>query len=133
MPADQELAEFLEDAGICTVGTDFFVGELPAGVVNGGVITMYPGAIGDLVLNTIGGWTIERPRLQVKFRNTTETTAISKANAAARALSAIANQSIEGVRYRAVTVLQTPGILERDASNRPVYGFNIEAERTATS
>lgn len=132
MPADQELAEFLEDEGLVTVGTDFFVGEMPAGVVNAGVITMYPGAPGEHNLSTTG-WTLEMPRCQVKFRNTTEATAISKAISAARSLSKIANQTIEGVRYRSVTVLQAPGILERDANNRPVYGFNLEAERASTS
>ena len=132
MPADQELAEYLEDAGVVTVGIDFYVGEMPAGDVNAGVITMYPGAPGELTLGQVG-WTIEMPRLQVKFRNTDEAACIALANAAARALSKVANQVIEGVRYRSVTVLQAPGIIDRDANNRPIYGFNCEAERTATS
>ena len=136
MPADAELAEYLEDEGVFTVGatngTGIFVGEMPAGVVNAAVITMYPGAPGEHVLGTVG-WSIEMPRLQLKVRNESEATAISKAQSAARALAKIANQVIEGVRYRSVTVLQAPGIIDRDANNRPIYGFNCEAERTATS
>lgn len=128
MPADQELAEYLESQGVGTVGTDLFVGEMPAGVVNAMVITQYPGAPPELTCGS-AGWTLEISRLQFRARNTDEATALTKCKLAATALSKVKNQVIEGVRYRSVTVLQSPGLLFRDDGNRPNCGFNIEAEK----
>jgi hypothetical protein len=128
MAADLELAEYLEDQSVGTVGADLFAGTMPAGVVNAIGITQYPGAPPELTCGS-DGWTMEVSRLQVRVRNADEATALSKAKDAAEALTKVANQTIESVRYRAVTVLQSPGLLERDASNNTVVGFNIEAEK----
>lgn len=127
--ADLELCEYLEDEGVGTVGTTIFEGELPAGIVNGMVLTLYPGAPPEHALNGVAGATLEITRLQFRVRNTSEATAIANAQAAAASLSKVANQTIEGTRYRSVTVLQAPGLLYRDENNRPNYGFNIEGER----
>ena len=128
MPADSELAEYLEDEAVGTVGSDLFAGELPAGVANGMVLTQYPGAPPELTCGSTG-WTLEMPRLQFRVRNTSEATAMTNAKLAAAALTKVANQTIEGVYYRAVTVLQSPGLLYRDENDRPNYGFNLEAEK----
>ena len=128
MPADQDMAEYLESQGVVTIGTDFFVGELPAGVGNGGVITQYPGGEPELTCGSTG-ITVDMPRFQIRFRHATEATAISKAESAATELAKIKNQTVNGTRYRSVTVLQTPGLLYRDENNKPNYGFNVSAER----
>lgn len=128
MPADAELCEYLEDEAVGTVGTDIFAGELPAGVANGMVLMQYPGGPPELTCGS-AGWTLEMPRLQLRVRNTSEATAMSKAKSAAEALSKVKNQTIEGTYYRAVTVLQSPGLLYRDENQRPNYGFNLEAEK----
>jgi hypothetical protein len=132
MPADIELCEFLEAEGVFVVGaTDgsgIFAGELPAGVVDGAVLTQYPGAPPELTCGS-DGWNLELPRLQLRVRHSDEATAIEKATNAAAALSRIAGDILGSVRYRSVTVMQSPGLLFRDAGNRPNYGFNIEAER----
>lgn len=128
MAADQDLCEYLEDELVGTIGTDLFVSELPAGKPEGMVLTMYPGAPPELTCGS-NGITVDMPRFQFQAHYATETTAIAKAEAAATALAKVANQSIEGTRYRSVTVLQTPGLLYRDKNNRSVFGFNGEAER----
>jgi hypothetical protein len=128
MPADIELCEYLEDESVGTVGTDLFAGTLPAGVVNGMSLVIYPGAEPELTCGS-NGWNLERPRLQFLVRNTNEATALAKARDAAAAFSRIGRKTIEGTVYRAVTVLQTPGLLFRDENDRPNYGFNIEAEK----
>jgi len=128
MPADAELCEYLEDEAVGTVGTDLFVGELPAGIVNGMVLTMYPGPAPELTCGS-DGWTIEMPRLQFRACHTSEAIAWTNATKASVAFSKVKNQLIEGVRYRSVTVLQTPGLLYRDENNRPNYGFNLECEK----
>ena len=131
MPADSELCEYLEDEGVGTVGTDLFAGELPAGKVNGMGLTQYPGAPPELTCGS-AGLTLEVSRLQFRARNTDEATALTKAKLAAVAFSKVANQTIETVRYRSVTVLQSPGLLFRDENNRPNYGFNLEAEKVVS-
>lgn len=128
MPADAELVEYLEDQSVGTVGTDLFAGELPAGVVNGMVLTQYPGSPPELTCGS-NGWTLELPRLQFRVRNTSEATALTKCNLAAAAFTKVKNQTIESVYYRSVTVLQSPGLLYRDENNRPNYGFNLECEK----
>lgn len=128
MPADIELCEYLEDEGLGTVGSDLFAGTLPAGVVNGTVLTQYPGSPPELTCGS-NGWTLELPRLQLLVRNTDEATALNKARLMAQSLTRVKNQTIESVYYRAVTVLQSPGLLYRDENKRPNYGFNLEAEK----
>lgn len=128
MPADNELAEYLEDEGVGTVGTDIFAGQIPEQVASAIVITQYPGKPPELTCGSTG-WNLEIPRLQVRCRNTDEATALSKANACGDALTKIANQTIESVYYRSVMLVQSPGLLYRDENNRPNYGFNIEAEK----
>jgi len=131
MPADVELAEYLEDQSVGTVGTDLFWGTLPAGKVSGMVIAQYAGNPPELTCGS-DGITIEMPRLQLTVRNVDESTGMTKARLAAVALSKIKNQSIEGTYYRTVNVLQTPGLLGRDSNNRPMYGFNLEAEKVVS-
>lgn len=128
MPADLELAEYAEDQALGTVGTDLFAGEIPAGVVNAIGIAQYPGAPPELTCGS-DGMTLEMPRLQITVRNTSEATALSLARQLAVAFSKVKNQTIESVYYRSVNVLQSPGLLFRDANNRPVYGFNAECEK----
>lgn len=128
MAADLEIAEYLEDEGVGTVGTDLFAGEVPADVANAVVVTQFPGRAPELTLAS-DGWTHEFPRLQIRVRNTDEGNALTKAAACGDALSKVANQTIEGVRYRSVNMVQSPGLLFRDEQNRPNYGFNVEVER----
>lgn len=128
MPADAELCEYLEDQGIGTVGTDLFAGELPAGVINGIVLTQYPGSPPELTCGS-DGWKLEMSRVQLRVRNTSEATALNKAKNAAAALSKVKNQSIEGIYYRSVNLVQSPGLLYRDENNRPNYGFNVSCEK----
>ena len=128
MAADQDMVEYLEDEAVGTVGTDLFASELPAGKTEGMVVTQYPGAPPELTCGSTG-ITVDMPRFQFRARYATETTAITKVEAAATALAKVQNQTIEGTRYRSVTVLQTPGLLFRDDNNKPNWGFNFEAER----
>lgn len=128
MPADMELAQYVNDAGLGTLGTDLFAGEIPAGVTTAMAFTQYPGGMPELTCGS-NGMVVERPRLQLRIRHTDETAALTLAKLVAILLSKIVGQSLSGVRYRAVTVLQTPGLLYRDENNHPNYGFNLEAEK----
>lgn len=128
MAADDELRDWLAAApqSYGTVGTDLFAGRLPAGVVNGTVLVMYPGKAPEFVC---GGLTLIIPRLQVRVRNTDDATAISKAEQLVLLLGAIVNQTIGGKYYRSVMPLQSAGLLFQDKNDVANYGFNIEVER----
>lgn len=128
MAVDDELRDHLDTQGHGTAGTDLFSGKMPAGVVNATVVTMYQGSPPE---HTCGsdGFTLERPRVQVNVRNTSEASCQTQAAGVALELSKIENQSIGGVYYRSVLVLQTPGLLERDENDRPIYSFNCAVEK----
>jgi hypothetical protein len=128
MPADREIAKYLQDLGIGTVGTSIFAGTIPAGVATAIGITQYPGSPPELTCGS-NGWTLERPRLQVTVRDPSEAGAIATARTVVEALTKVAGQTIEGIRYRAVTVLQSPGLLFRDENDRAIYGCNVEVEK----
>lgn len=132
MPVDKELAQYIEDLGIGTVDTDVFAGEIPAGVVNAIGFTVYPGGPPEHVCGG-NGFTLEMPRVQVRVRNTDEDSALYLANILASLLSRVVNTTINGVFYRTITVLQTPGILYRDGNDRPNYGFNVDVEKAPSA
>ena len=121
------LAEYLEDASVGTVGTNIFSGKLRATPAEQVALLPYPGAPPEHVCG--GGMTISKERVQVLARSTTHAAAEALSWLCAQALSAIANQTIEGSRYRSVMLMQTPGILEYDADHNIVFVFNVEAER----
>lgn len=128
MAADLDLATYLNAEAVGVLNTSLFAGTIPADVDNAIGLTMYPGPPPEQTCGS-GGITIEIGRIQVSVRNEDEATAIANANAAAVALARIAGNTLSGVRYRSVVVLQTPGLLFRDDNDRPNYGFNIEYEK----
>ncbi|KKN61711.1 hypothetical protein LCGC14_0519270 [marine sediment metagenome] len=129
--ASVELAEYLEDEGVGTVGTDIFVDKQPLGAVNSLLIVTYPGAPPEHRMDGTSDVRFTFPNVQVRVRNTDDATAVAKANAAARALGKVANQTIEGTYYRSVNLIQQPGLIERDENDRMIQGFSAQAERQA--
>lgn len=129
--ASVELAEWLEDEGVGTVGEDIFVDKQPLGAVNGLRIVTYPGAPPAHRMDGTNEIRYTFPNIQVRVRNTDDATAVSVANAAARALGKIANQTIEGTYYRSVNLINQPGLIERDENDRMIQGFSAQAERQA--
>lgn len=128
MSASSELAEYLEDESVGTVGTDIFVDKRPA-LVNVMVIAQYPGRAPEHRMDGTRVIRFEFPRVQVTVRDTDDETAFTKAEAAAAALGKVANQMIENVYYRSVNVISQPGIQGRDENDVIIVVFNAEAER----
>ena len=126
--ADLEVATYLQAQSYGTLGADLFAGELPAGKSTGTVVTGYPGLPDEHVCGTLGA-TLEIGRLQVRVQHTNEDTAYTNARDAATILGKVASTTLSGVRYRSITVLQSPGLLYRDGNQRPNVGFNVEFER----
>lgn len=71
MPKD--IAEFLEDASVGTVGTDIFVGQMPDSPDNCITVYQYAGQKPQLGLD------LEEPGLQIRVRNTSWAAAMTLA------------------------------------------------------
>jgi hypothetical protein len=127
MATRDEIADFLEDAGVGTVGTTIFKGQMPA--TPDACIAVIETA-GREPQHTFGsnGIAIEYPRVQVRFRGAAQdyATPAALAQTAYAAMAAVANQSLDGTLYHSIDPIQPPFLLEKDAKNRLVIGFNAQ-------
>jgi hypothetical protein len=99
MPSD--VAEYLEDNSIGTVGTDIFIQFTPETPHNAISVFQYSG----WPPLTVAGFT--RPGLQVKVRNTNAATAITKMEAIIALLHDKGELTLEGTRYPYIEMAQT--------------------------
>ena len=130
MSASSELAQFLEDAGtLGTVSVDIFIDKMPAGQVNAVLVAQYPGKRPEHRMDGSNAIRFEFPRVQIVVRNTDDGTSFSKAELAVDALNKIVNQTIGGIFYRSVNLINQPGIMERDENDCLLVVFDVEAER----
>lgn len=118
MPAADDLAEYLEDQGLGTVGTDIFTGDMndsPDNVIvlnqTGG---MPPSVMGDY----------EQPGLQINIRNTSYAFAQTLALKILKKLHGIINTTIEGVLYHRIDV-QSSQWAGTDEKNRTGWTIGL--------
>ena len=127
-----EIASYLQAAGVGTVGTDIFVGRMPdtPGACLG--LHEYAGAAPSFAHD--GEQPLfESPRVQVRVRGATYTTGRQMIEAAYNALNRVKNQNVGGVRYMRIAPLQQPFYLQRDGNERPEFVFNVEAKKALSS
>jgi hypothetical protein len=119
-----ELASFLLDAEVVEAG-HLFKGVMPDDPDT--VIALFesPGLEPEYVHDAEGPL-IERPRLQVQSRAQTYEAARLAAELVHAALARITNQNIGGVRYLAVTALQSPFSLGYDINRRALIVCNYQ-------
>ena len=114
----KDIAEYLEDATIGTVGSSIFVGMMPDTANN--VIAVYeyggnpPEVVGD----------IENPRLTIRVRNSTYANGLAKARDVLNALHTVNNTTIEGHSYLYIRAVGSVNSLGRDAKDR--YTFSLD-------
>mgnify|MGYP001559215450 CR=1 FL=1 len=72
---------------------------------------------------------VERPHVAVWTRAAIPTTARKKAQDVFFSLDALGDKTINGVRYLSVFALQSPFLLQRDETSRPIYVTNFEVVR----
>lgn len=120
-----ELGSVLQTAGVGTVGTSIFLSGLPMEPVTAVGLMEYGGAAPQWTFNQIA-W--EQPRVQVQVRSVSGYAAArTLARQAWDALAAIRNQSISGIWYMQVAMLQSPFMLTRDEHSETVtFVFNVE-------
>ena len=121
MAVDHDIAEYLEDQGIGTVGTDIFRGGNPPKVVNVTILTAYAGRPQDK------SCAVEYPHLQVMVRNSVYSTGYDLSMTIKDELQRLGETTIEVVRYLAIYSLQSaPSYLGKDEGGNHIFTINYE-------
>jgi hypothetical protein len=122
-----DIAEYLEDQSIGTVGTDIFVGQMPDTTSNAIAIYEYAGTPPECVGH------VENPRLVVRVRNTIYANARSKARDILYALHTKADSTIESHSYLYIRAVGSINYLGRDAENRVLFSIDFLASKIMES
>jgi hypothetical protein len=122
-----ELATYLTAQGITTTIYRSPLRETP----NEAIALIATGGTAPILTHTTPGITIERAGVQVLSRGEQWDNVLASTNAYAvfEVLTAIRNQTLSGVQYLAVTANQSPFFLREDESGRPIWAFNVLAEK----
>lgn len=123
-----DIAAYLAEQNIGTVGTSIFKGSMPDSPDNCIVVYEYAGLPPDLALD---GKEIEQPGLQVRVRNKSYSAGREAIESVITALSPTANKYLSGTFYLSIIVNQSPAPLGKDAKNRHEWtvNFSVRKER----
>jgi len=122
MMAD-DVAEYLEDQAVGTVGTSIFVGHMPDAPADC-IAVIQSGGESPEMAGPISGQ-IERPRLIVRVRNTSYASGASKANDVLKALHTAGEVSLSGHRYLFIRAVGSVNQLGRDHENRSLFSLDF--------
>ena len=127
MPLLEDVAEYLEDATIGTVGTDIFINQMPDGVDNCISLHATRGKPPEIV------WDAEFPGLFIRVRNTDPAASNAKANDVMMALHKLTNVTMEITPYYFITADGSPEGLGMDDKKRYIYTvqFSVIKKREA--
>jgi len=134
MATRDEIADFLEDASVGVVGTTIFKGQMP-GTPDACVAVIE--TAGRAPEHTFGssGIETEYPRVQIRCRGAKNdyATPAATAQTAYVAMAAVANQLLNGTRYLSIDPIQAPFLMDKDAQNRIVVGFNAQLAKRVSA
>jgi hypothetical protein len=119
----KDIAEYLEDATIGTVGSSIFVGMMPDAPADC-IAVIQSGGESPEMAGPISGQ-IERPRLIVRVRNTSYASGASKANDVLKALHTAGEVSLSGHRYLFIRAVGSVNQLGRDHENRSLFSLDF--------
>ena len=119
MPADKDIAEYLEDQAHGTVGTDIFVRFMPDSPDNCISVTQTAGRP-----PMVHPSTQEYPNVQIRVRNTDSATLFTLINNIYDDLHGLANTTIE-TRVYSIQALGAPAFVGRDAKDREIWSVNF--------
>lgn len=117
-----DIAGKLEEAGIGTIGTNIFKGELPDQPDNCIALFEYAGSPPEL---THDGKEIERPGLQVRVRNKGYAAGRAKAESVILELQGLSNVTLGTTIYLSIRVNHSPAGIGRDTNNRAGWTVNF--------
>ena len=124
MPVDKDIAEYLEDLGHGTVGTDIFVGWMPDSPDNCIVVTATGGQPPEMCVE------LESPGFQVRVRNTSSSAGWTAANNILDDLHDLTNTTIESRMYHYIKAQQSVNRLGKDGQDRSLFSINFIAFKT---
>jgi len=120
VPADKDIAEYLEDLSRGTVGTNIFVRFMPDSPDNCISVTQTAGKPHEVTVD------LEYPSVQIRVRNTDSATLFTLINTIITDLHGIANTTIEGRVYNWIGATGSPTFITRDAKDREIWSVNFE-------
>ncbi|TCS80377.1 minor capsid protein [Tepidibacillus fermentans] len=115
-----DIALYLQQKGIGTIGTDIFKGQLPATPDNAIALFEYAGEPQDLT-----DANLEYPGLQVLVRNKSYSAGRQKIEQVRNTLHGLTETVINNVRYLLIQAKQSPEALPRDESDRAIFVVNF--------
>ena len=125
-----EIGAKLAALGLGTVGTDIFLGELPASPYACGVVYEYGGIAPEKSFST-STLRFETPAVQVVFRGLPGDYASPRAKAATAfaGLAAIEATTLSGTIYYEITPQQSPFMLTRDENECVLIATNYLCQK----
>jgi len=123
MPLPSDIAEYLEDEGFGTVGTNIMIGDMPDSPDTCIAVNPGPGSPPDLV------WEGEYPSCQIRVRNPTFLNAYSTAYEIMTTLHTLTYQTLEGTLYYYISAKNSPQPLGRDANKRFEFVVNFDVTK----
>ena len=114
-----DIGSYLATAGIGTLGSSIFLGNMPDAPDNAIALYQYSGNAPELVGN------LESPRLTVRVRNTGYSAGMEKAQDILDALHTLADQTIGGTRYLYVRATGSVNHLGRDNDNSALFTIDF--------
>lgn len=124
MPLPKDIAEYLEDQAIGTVGTNIFVGHMPDSPDV--CIAVYPYAGEPAPVE----WEGEFPRVQIRVRDDDYATGWATSYAIFEALHQLTETTIETELYHYIEALGSPEQIGRDNKNRINFVLNFRVTKT---
>jgi hypothetical protein len=121
-----DIANKLQILGVGTKGTDLFMGTMPDTPDNLVALYEYPGEGRSLAWNSI---TRESPNLQALVRNKSYDAGRTKIEQIVNALHGLANVTLGTTKYLLINSIQSPGLLQRDSSNRAIFVVNFSVNK----
>jgi hypothetical protein len=133
MVMEVELAEYLEDGGIGTVGSTIFVGMLPDNIDS--CIGVFPmGGLEPIKAFSNGATrhVMDVGIAHIQVRNTSYSTGRSKISAIKALLDAVVETTIEAVVYHSIDAVSSEPATFRDEKNRVHFTqkFKVVKERS---
>lgn len=117
------LADYLEDESVGTVGTDIFVGVLPDSPDNCVALLGLSGMPTNADIKEL-----EFPRFQALIRNTNYSTGADKMAAVRSALHVLIGEQLANYRVLRCHAWQEGGSIGQDDKGRYEFSINFEAE-----
>ena len=122
MAMPKDIAEYLEDQSVGTVGTNIFVGQMPDAPDECIAVMIYGGTAPDEVTEDM-----ESPGLQVLIRCAKDDFAdgLTLAYSVFNALHGVTDTTIESTYYYRISANQSPAQMGVDGNDRPLFVINF--------